>query len=284
MRELEKARVLFVDDDIYLMQQYVEAMTDAGYSVSPATSADEALDLARIESFDAIILDIMMPPGRSFNLIETAGGFKTGIALARELKSLLPDSRMLAFTISHDPEIEEWFTIDETVGFLAKPALPRELVRRLGRLLRQGQDPPRVFIVHGRDDTTVRELKAFLTEGLGFPAPTVLAEQPSRGLTLIEKFERYAHDSDLVFVLLTPDDLGHLVGHEKDSQPRARLNVLFELGYFLGSLRRRSGRVFILRKGDVELPSDLGGIVYIDITKGIESSAHWIRQEMADWL
>jgi len=79
---LKRPRVLYVDDDIYVMQGYVEALIDAGYDVSPADSVDEALALAATEAFEAVILDIMMPPGKTFIAIETAGGFKTGMALA----------------------------------------------------------------------------------------------------------------------------------------------------------------------------------------------------------
>ena len=61
---------------------------------------------------------------------------------------------------------------------------------------------------------------------------------------------------------------------------RARQNVILELGFFLGTLGRRSGRVFLLYKGPLELPSDLGGVVYIDISKGIEAVSDQIRREI----
>ncbi|WP_312865064.1 TIR domain-containing protein [Rhizobium leguminosarum] len=44
---------------------------------------------------------------------------------------------------------------------------------------------------------------------------------------------------------------------------RARQNVIFERGYFAGKLGR--GRVCLLRKGEVEIPSDLFGIIYTDM-------------------
>jgi DNA-binding response OmpR family regulator len=279
----QELRVLLVDDDLYAIQPYFEALADAGFSVSPAQSASQAIDLARTELFDAVVLDIMMAPGAKFTSIETAGGFKTGIALARSIRDFLPNARILAFTQSTDPEVEAWFTSDESVDYLAKPSPPREVVRRVRRLLNREGEPPRVFIVHGRDHTALRELQNLLELVLPLSTPIVLADQPSRGLTLIEKFERYAADSDLAFVILTPDDVGNLVGQGSPVQ-RPRMNVLFELGYFLGTLRRRSGRVFLLKKGDLELPSDLAGIVYIDVSEGVSGAIEFIRRELQDWL
>jgi predicted nucleotide-binding protein len=43
--------------------------------------------------------------------------------------------------------------------------------------------------------------------------------------------------------------------------PRARQNVVFELGYFMGRLRRN--RVCAIKKGKVELPSDILGMVWL---------------------
>jgi predicted nucleotide-binding protein len=63
-------------------------------------------------------------------------------------------------------------------------------------------------------------------------------------------------------VLLTPDDLA---GAEA-SESRARQNVIFELGYFAGKLRR--GRTCLLRKGTVDLPSDLYGVIYTEMDDG----------------
>lgn len=117
-----------------------------------------------------------------------------------------------------------------------------------------------VFIVHGHDDAALQGLARFL-ERLGLKA-IVLKEQPDRGRTIIEKFEQSAHDVGFAVVLLTPDDLGGAVKSEKH-EVRARQNVIFELGYFAGKLGR--GRVCLLRKGDIEIPSDLFGVIYTDM-------------------
>ena len=61
-------------------------------------------------------------------------------------------------------------------------------------------------------------------------------------------------------VLLTPDDVGKLKDEKSALKPRARQNVILELGFFLGMLGRE--RVCPLVKGDVETPSDYDGVVY----------------------
>jgi hypothetical protein len=125
------------------------------------------------------------------------------------------------------------------------------------RLIVSGSN--KVFIVHGHDDAALHGLARFL-EKLGLEA-IVLIEQPNKGRTIIEKFEDSAGEVGFAVVLMTPDDVGGAVG--KDSSVRARQNVLFELGYFSGKLGR--GRVCLLRKGDVEIPSDLFGVIYTNM-------------------
>jgi len=100
----------------------------------------------------------------------------------------------------------------------------------------------------------------------------------------MEKFEAEADDADVVFVLLTPDDQPSVTGGSNDEKRRARQNVIFEMGYFLGKLRRRSGRVLLLHKGPLELPSDISGLVYINISNGVEGAGETIRQEISTLL
>lgn len=117
----------------------------------------------------------------------------------------------------------------------------------------------KVFVVHGRDGEAKETVARFL-EKLDLD-PIILHEQPNSGRTIIEKFETYSGDTAFSVVLLTPDDLGATKGKEQSLQPRARQNVILELGYFLGRLGR--GRVCALYKGGVELPSDIQGVLYV---------------------
>ena len=130
----------------------------------------------------------------------------------------------------------------------------------------------KVFIVHGHDEKAVYELKDYLQNTLKFAEPTVLSSVAGKSRTVIETFEEEAAQASLVFVLMTPDDA------QGDGRLRARQNVVFELGYFLGRLGRRSGRTIVLLRGDVELPSDIRGMLYIRFDHGILAAGEEIRR------
>ena len=117
-----------------------------------------------------------------------------------------------------------------------------------------------VFIIHGRDNETKETVARFL-EHLDLK-PIILHEQSNQGRTIIEKFEQHAQVGFAV-ALLTPDDVGALQEGETNLKPRARQNVIFEFGYFIGRLGRN--RVCALTKGDIEIPSDYDGVIYIPL-------------------
>lgn len=118
----------------------------------------------------------------------------------------------------------------------------------------------KVFIVHGHDEALLNKVARFL-ERLKLQ-PIILFEQPGKGKTVIEKLEEN-NDSHFAIVLLTPDDLGKSANTPEESSPRARQNVIFELGYFIGKLERKN--VVALYHESVELPSDYRGVEYIKI-------------------
>ena len=105
--------------------------------------------------------------------------------------------------------------------------------------------------------------------------PVILAEMPGEGRTIIEKFEQHAQVGYAI-VLLTPDDVGLFQGDENDLKPRARQNVIFELGFFIGRLGRE--HVCALIKGDVEIPSDYAGIEYIPFNDADDWQLRLIRE------
>ncbi len=113
----------------------------------------------------------------------------------------------------------------------------------------------RVFIVHGHEEGP-REAVARFLERIGFE-PVILHERAGRGRTIIEKVEEHG-DVQFAVVILTPDDEGSVRGGA--ARPRARQNVLLELGYFIGRLGR--DKVCALKQGELELPSDFEGVEY----------------------
>jgi len=138
-----------------------------------------------------------------------------------------------------------------------------------------------MFIVHGHDEKTKFEVKNYLQNTLHLPEPIILHEQPSLGRSVIEKFEAHANKVDGAIVLLTPDDHWVKDGTNEEIR-RARQNVIFELGYFYAKFGRESGRVLLLYKGELDLPSDISGVIYINITHGVESAGEQIRKELTE--
>ena len=114
----------------------------------------------------------------------------------------------------------------------------------------------RVFIVHGHNGE-LKEKVARIIEKQGIEA-IILSEQANTGKTIIEKIEANS-DVGSAICLFTADDIGQKKS-ATEGQPRARQNVVFEAGYFMGKLGR--DRVVFLADSGIELPSDLSGVVY----------------------
>jgi predicted nucleotide-binding protein len=170
-----------------------------------------------------------------------------------------------------------------------------------------------VFIVHGTDHASLKELKTLL-EGVGLN-PIILHDQPSKGKTLIEKLEEYSKNVGFAFIILTPDDVGigspeaeqmffEITGKKNMTQEeimkffttnrqgvvtlitktfglfkqRARQNVVLEFGYFIGKLGRV--RVCCLHKGTIELPSDMGGICFVRFENSVSEAKELILNEL----
>lgn len=115
----------------------------------------------------------------------------------------------------------------------------------------------KIFIVHGHDDEMKVKVTRFI-ERIGL-IPIILHEQASKGQTIIEKIDEYT-DVRHGIVLYSPCDLGKSK-NDTELKERARQNVVFEHGYLIGRLGKN--RVTALNKGNIEIPSDIGGVIYI---------------------
>jgi predicted nucleotide-binding protein len=137
--------------------------------------------------------------------------------------------------------------------------------------------PQKVFIVYGHD-TKAREQLELLLRRLRLE-PVILANVTSKGQTIIEKLEEH-REVKYACVLLTPDDEGFRRDHPDEKRYRARQNVVLELGMFLAALGRK--HVAILHTGDVELPSDIHGLVYISFKQHVSETKETLAAELQE--
>ena len=136
----------------------------------------------------------------------------------------------------------------------------------------------RVFIVYGHD-VQAREQLELLLRRLQLE-PIVLQNIPGSGDTLIEKLEKLTV-ADFACVLLTPDDEGRKRDKAADLRPRARQNVVLELGMVLARLGRQ--RVAILVKGDdIERPSDISGLIYIPFSDHVNDAKNKLAANLQE--
>jgi predicted nucleotide-binding protein len=196
-----------------------------------------------------------------------------GSLLKRSFSNSEIAENYLGFPLTYEPNVNAATVYFETTNFLSdrvrrlKSVLEQlELYLEVGRVddrnvSRPHIDAQTVFIVHGQNNEVKASVSEFVRELTG-QKPTILHEQPNGGLTIIEKFERYAASAGFAIVLLTADDLGGTRG-SSDQSKRARQNVILELGFFIAAIGRQ--RVAALHEAEVEIPSDIAGLLYTSL-------------------
>lgn len=129
------------------------------------------------------------------------------------------------------------------------------------------QNDDRVFVVYGHD-TASRDALELMLLRMNLK-PVILSNMAPEGKTIIEALMANTNVKYAV-ILLTPDDEGHKAGHADEKKFRARQNVVLELGMFLTALGRE--RVAILHKGNLELPSDINGLIYVAFQNSVQEA------------
>ncbi len=119
-------RILWVDDEVELFEPHLLFLRQRGYAVDATTNGDDALELARRETYDLVLLDEQMPGRR-------------GLEVLPELRAAEPQARFVMVTKS-----EEDRTLTEAIGrrvdeYLVKPASPRQVLSVVARLLEGAQ-------------------------------------------------------------------------------------------------------------------------------------------------
>lgn len=147
----------------------------------------------------------------------------------------------------------------------------KEIKKEMGIINTAHELGNRVFIIHGHDDEMKKATQLFVNR-IGLE-DVVLHEQPNRGRTIIRKLLEESNGACFALALFSPDD------KVESGKARARQNVILELGYFIGLIGAE--RVRILKKGVVEIPSDLQGVIYEDY----DTNGNWqikLLKEMED--
>jgi predicted nucleotide-binding protein len=278
------SNIAVIDDDL-AMDLLSDSLCLRGHEAYRIGSVTDALhDIERIMKADVVVLDIIMPWPKGRSCSGLRGPHTAGLEILQEIRKRKKDLPVIAYSATQDRTVIDVISDDANTVFLSKWEAHsiKELIHRIYRtlVLKDEIGVLQPFIVHGQNETLKLALKNYLQNTLRLPEPIILHEQPNIGRTIIEKFEDYADMASIIFVLLTPDDVAASVNDTNDIKRRARQNVIFELGYFLGMLGRKSGRVLLLYQPPLELPSDISGVVYIDISSGIEAAGEKIRLEV----
>jgi predicted nucleotide-binding protein len=139
-------------------------------------------------------------------------------------------------------------------------------------------DYKQVFIVHGHNKQIREELEKFLTEK-GIRSVVIQAKARTGG-DLLSTIEDQINSCMAGFILLTPDDEGRLYQYGEQPRLRPRQNVIFEAG-FLTALFRKTRRVCFVKDGDLEIPSDLNGMLMETYTGNLDEDR--IRSVLVLW-
>jgi predicted nucleotide-binding protein len=255
------------------------------------SNKDEALNPIISEYHDLIgigrkMLDVS-DSGQSSILHRDFGRWVDRVALW--LRKYFPETHLEAewSSLGYSPLVISGYALTDIQIFVAFQKIVQDRISWLSRLMLLIQSDQtqvksdsmhpsgRVFIVHGHNDGVRETIARFI--GKLQLTPIILREQPNQGKTIIEKFLDYS-DVSFAIVLLTGDDRGGTKNdHFEDQKLRARQNVIFELGFFIGKLGRE--KVCALYEEGVEIPSDYQGVLFVPIDKS-ETWKYQLAKEM----
>lgn len=113
-----------LEDDQYLLFQYEDSLKDIGFFVDAETNIRTFYNKATTSDYDAIVCDMALPADDFINNIESMGGWRTGLALCKKIRSAGSDAKLIALTNSDLSEAAEWFSQDESVAYFTKRLFP----------------------------------------------------------------------------------------------------------------------------------------------------------------
>lgn len=126
-------KILFIEDEEFLLEQYQIALSE--FDITPVNSALKGLELIEKMDFDAVLLDIMMPPTEDMDPELVNYGRSTGVEICRRIKSIRPDIPVVVLSVVRDSGILKRITEAGASEIINKPALPNKVIETLNRVL-----------------------------------------------------------------------------------------------------------------------------------------------------
>lgn len=133
-----KRRILFIEDEKFFLEQLQMALTD--YEITPAYSAPKGMEFIQSRDFDAVLLDIMMPPSDDMDPEFVDYGRSTGVELCRRIKSIKPELPVIVLTVVRDPGILERIEEAGASKVMNKPASSSMVIAALDEVLKTGDE------------------------------------------------------------------------------------------------------------------------------------------------
>jgi CheY-like chemotaxis protein len=130
-----KKRILFIEDDKFLLEQLQIALED--YDIVPASSAAKGMEILAKKNFDAVLLDIMMPPPDDIDPELVGYGRTTGIEICRRIKYLKPDLPIVVLSVVRDTGILNRINEAGADEIVNKPASLSKIDEVLNKVLDQ---------------------------------------------------------------------------------------------------------------------------------------------------
>ncbi|MCZ2157986.1 nucleotide-binding protein [Bartonella sp. 220] len=176
-----------------------------------------------------------------------------------------------------------WFTNTGIVYCHGERTIEKELAKHI----KEKSSPPslKVFIVHGHDSAALEQLELILHK-LKLE-PYVLQNTSGNGSTIIEALETEictpTRSIKFGIVLLTPDDMGYAKSAGATAaKPRARQNVILEMGMLMSALSRKNVAILIKEDQNIEKPSDMSGIMYIPFQEHVKETVPKLTEQLID--
>jgi CheY-like chemotaxis protein len=130
------AKILFLENEEDLIENLPPVRKLKGLEIIPFDSIPEALDQLAQEHFDAVLLDVMMPPSEDMDAEKLDYGRMTGVEVARRIKSINQEIPIIAFTVLTDSEILDNIRKAGVVKIIHKPSEPDQIAETIWQVLK----------------------------------------------------------------------------------------------------------------------------------------------------